>query len=113
MPSAKPPVTCLECPLHEEECTPHVVLDLNKKDVLVCHKELLAPIVPEKFYILLYQGSYSDNYSSSILVYCIIILTCNIFCFACVARRVYNALSFNWCIHNFRTFYHISQWNIR
>ena len=57
MPSAKPPLTCLECPLHEEECTPHVVLDIYKKDVLVCHKELLATIVPEKFYILLYQGT--------------------------------------------------------
>ena len=56
MPSAKPPLTCLECPLHEEECTPHVVLDLNKRDVLVCHKELLATIVPEQFYILLYPG---------------------------------------------------------
>ena len=61
MPSAKPPLTCLECPLHEEECTPHVVLNLNKKDVLVCHEELLASVIPEKFYILLYQGSYSDK----------------------------------------------------
>ena len=75
MPSAHPPLTCLECPLHEEECTPHVVLDLNKKDVLVCHKELLASVIPEIFYILLYQGSYSDNYSSGILVH-YIILTC-------------------------------------
>jgi len=57
MPSAKPPVTCLECPLHEENCTPHVVLNINKKDILMCHKKILATPVPEEFYILLYQGS--------------------------------------------------------
>jgi len=57
MPSTKPPVTCLECPLHEEDCIPHVVLDINKKDVLMCHKKLLATPVPEESYILLYQGS--------------------------------------------------------
>jgi len=57
MPSAKPPVTCLECPLHEEDCIPHVVLDIDKRDVLMCQKMLLATPVPEKSYILLYQGS--------------------------------------------------------
>ena len=56
MPSAKPPVTCLECPLHEGECIPHVVLDIDKRDILVCHEKLLATQVPEKTYILLYQG---------------------------------------------------------
>ena len=56
MPSAKPPVTCLECPLHEEECIPHVVLDIDKRDVLICHVKLLATPVPEKTYVLLYQG---------------------------------------------------------
>ena len=56
MPSAQPPVTCLECPLHEEECTPHVVLDIDIKDVLICHEKLLATPVPEQAYLLLYQG---------------------------------------------------------
>jgi len=80
--SAHPPLTCLECPLHEEECTPHVVLNLRKKDVLVRHEELLASVIPEKFYTKV-----AIQISSSItLVYCrIIILTYNIFCFACVA----------------------------
>ena len=57
MPSAKPPVTHLECPLHEEDCIPHVVIDISKRDVLVCHEKLLATPIPEEFYILLYQGS--------------------------------------------------------
>ena len=56
MPSAQPPVTCLECPLHEEECMPHVVLDIDKKDDLICHEKLLATPVPEQAYVLLYQG---------------------------------------------------------
>ena len=56
MPSAQPSVTCLECPLHEEECMPHVVLDIDIKDVLICHKKLLATPVPEQAYLLLYQG---------------------------------------------------------
>ena len=60
MPSAKPPVTCLECPLHKEECTPHVVLDINKSDILLCHKRQSATAVPEEFYVLLYQGKYSQ-----------------------------------------------------
>ena len=59
MPSAKPPVTCLECPLHEEECFPHVVLDIDKRDVLVCHEKQTANQIPEGFYILLYQGNSS------------------------------------------------------
>ena len=59
MPSAQPPVTCLECPLHEKACTPHVVLDINKKGVLMCHEKLLATPVPEEHYILLYQGIYA------------------------------------------------------
>ena len=56
MPSAKPPVTCLECPLHEQDCMPHVVLNIHKKDVLICHNSLLATVISEEFYILLYQG---------------------------------------------------------
>ena len=56
MPSAKPPVTCLECPLHEHDCMPHVVLDINEKDILICQNRQMATVIPEKFYILLYQG---------------------------------------------------------
>ena len=61
MPSAKPPLTCLECPLHEDECIPHVVLDINKRCTLICYEKLLATTVPEKSYILLYQGVYITN----------------------------------------------------
>ena len=67
MPSVKPPLTCLECPLHEEECTPHIVLDIHKQDVLVCHKMLLATVVPEKFYSLLYEGSQITSYLSVVI----------------------------------------------
>ena len=56
VPSAKPPVTCLQCPLHEEEFVPHVVIDINQKDILICHESILANEVPEECYILLYQG---------------------------------------------------------
>ena len=59
MPSAKPPLTCLECSLHDEDYTPHIVLDINKKDILVCHENLSSvELVPEKSYFLLYQGTY-------------------------------------------------------
>ena len=57
MPSAKPPVTCLECPLHEENIIPHVDLDINKKKNLVCHVKQLATVISEEFYVLLYQGN--------------------------------------------------------
>ena len=60
MPSAQTPLTCLECPLHEEDdkdYTPHVILDLSKKEDLMCHEKMLATAIPEKFYILLFQGS--------------------------------------------------------
>ena len=58
MPSAKPPVTCLECPLHKEECTPHVALNIDKKDILLCYKKQLATAIPKESYILLYQGNH-------------------------------------------------------
>ena len=58
MPSAKLPVTCLECPFHEGNCTPHIALNINEKKILVCYQKLLAPVVPEESYILLYEGMY-------------------------------------------------------
>ena len=60
MPSAKPPVTCLECPLHEGDRTPHIVMDINTtvEPDLVCHEEVLVNPIPEESYILLYQGEY-------------------------------------------------------
>ena len=58
MPSAKAPLTCLECPLHEEDdCTPHIVLDISEEKILVCYQKLSAPVIPEKFYSLLYKGN--------------------------------------------------------
>ena len=61
MPSAEPPVTCLECPLHEEDCTPHVLLDINNREVLVCHERgVLVTPLPEKSYILLYNSDWPD-----------------------------------------------------
>ena len=56
MPSAKLPVTCLECPHHEEDCMPHVVLDIDKEKHLVCYKRPKAVRIPEESYILLYKG---------------------------------------------------------
>ena len=58
MPSATPPVTCLECPLHSGDCIPHVRLNINKKDDLMCYEASLATPVPEVSYILLYQSMY-------------------------------------------------------
>ena len=61
MPSAEPPVTCLECPLHKEDCTPHVLLDINNREVLVCHERgVLVTPLPEKSYILLYNSDWPD-----------------------------------------------------
>ena len=42
MPSAQTPLTCLECPLHGEDdkdYTPHVILDISKKEYLMCHEK--------------------------------------------------------------------------
>ena len=57
MPSAKPPVTCLECPFHEEDCIPHVVLDINEEKTLICHQKLSASVIPKELYTLLYKGN--------------------------------------------------------
>ena len=72
MPSAEPPVTCLECPLHDEDCTPHVLLNINEKEVLVCHERVLVTPLPEKSYILLYDYDWPDtittgNYGINVL----------------------------------------------
>ena len=58
MPSAEPPVTCLECPLsHEDNYVPHIPLDINKEEVLVCHESLIVAHLPVGSYILLFKPS--------------------------------------------------------
>jgi len=68
MPSAKLPMTFLECPYHENS-DPHILLDIRKKKELVCEILDDAQIVDEKYYASLYEpcaapyGSSEDIYN--------------------------------------------------
>ena len=58
MPSAEPPVTHLECPLnHEDDCVPHIPLDIDNKEILICHETLIVTHIPTESYILLFEPS--------------------------------------------------------
>ena len=68
MPSAELPVTCLECPLsHEDDCIPHIRLDINNKDTLVCLESLIVTHIPVESYALLFEPftSYTPVLSQS------------------------------------------------
>jgi len=66
MPSAKPPVTCLECPLHHEEenCPPHIRLNINNNKPLVCKMRREVARVPEEHYLLLFKFSLTTRHFS-------------------------------------------------
>ena len=69
MPSAEPPVTCLECPLsHEDNSVPHIPLDINKEEVLVCHESLIVAHLPVESYILLFKPSITLQESGKYVV---------------------------------------------
>ena len=62
MPSAEPPVTCLECPLsHEDNCVPHIHLDINNKETLICHESLMVTHIPVESYSPLFEPFTSYN----------------------------------------------------
>lgn len=59
MPSAKAPVTCLECPFkHEDCCPPHVELNIHQEEVLMCYEKLpKATKLPQGPYSLLFAAT--------------------------------------------------------
>jgi len=65
-PSAEPPVTCLECPLHHEEenCPPHVRLNINNNKTLVCKIRRKVASVPKEHYLLLFEPSLTTQHFS-------------------------------------------------
>jgi len=54
MPEAQLPVTCLECPYHED-CLPHIQMDIATKEVLVCNLDRDVKIIDQKCYLPLYE----------------------------------------------------------
>ena len=55
MPDPKLPVTCLECPYHEDDL-PHIPLDIKVKKELVCNIGKDVQIIDQKCYIPLYES---------------------------------------------------------
>ena len=58
MPDSKLPVTCLECPYHDDDL-PHILLDITKADVLVCNLGSSVQLIDEKYYMSLYESTTS------------------------------------------------------
>jgi len=56
MPSAKQPMTFLECPYHEDS-EPHILLDIKNKSELVCEELDDPQMIDEKHYGPLYEES--------------------------------------------------------
>jgi len=65
MPSAEPPVTYLECPLHHEEenCPLHIRLNINNNRPPVCNISHIAR-VPKEHYLLLFEPSLTTQHFS-------------------------------------------------
>ncbi|XP_065906452.1 uncharacterized protein [Dysidea avara] len=55
MPNSKLPVTCLECPYHDDDF-PHIPLDITKKEILVCKLGSSVQLIDEKYYKALYES---------------------------------------------------------
>ncbi|XP_065906448.1 uncharacterized protein [Dysidea avara] len=56
MPDSKLPVTCLECPFHEDDHLPHIPLDITKKEMLVCKLGSSVQLINENYYKALYES---------------------------------------------------------
>ena len=58
MPSAKKPIAHLECPFeHEQNCPPHLPINIEKQELFLClcNNERMSKIVPEVYYIQLFE----------------------------------------------------------
>ncbi|XP_065905734.1 uncharacterized protein [Dysidea avara] len=55
MPESKLPVTCLECPFHEDD-PPHIKLDINRREDLVCNFGSTVQLVDEKYYAAIFDS---------------------------------------------------------
>ena len=55
MPSAKAPVTCLQCPLCDKGCLPHVMLNIHQRETLICYERRKATKIPSGHYGLLFN----------------------------------------------------------
>ena len=70
MPSTGPPVTCLECPRHESNILPHIKLDIDNNEELVCDYEVYR--IPDKHYMLLFKSSLPPQQSGMLVIQTII-----------------------------------------
>ena len=79
MPSAETPQTFLECPVCDsEDCPPHIKLDVNEKECLVCQMQEDTVRIHEKHYLLLFEPSLSLHQSGkSIMQYSYSELSCH------------------------------------
>ena len=55
MPSATAPVTCLQCPLCDKGCLPHVMLNIHQRETLICYERPKATKIPSRHYGLLFD----------------------------------------------------------
>ena len=74
MPSAEPPVTCLECPHHECNIPPHIELDIASNEELVCDYEERCQVhrIDKKHYMLLFKPLLPSQQSGMLVVQIII-----------------------------------------
>ena len=74
MPSTGPPVTCLECPRHENNILPHIKLDIDNNEELVCDYEERYKVykIPDKHYTLLFKSLLPSQQSGMLVVQTII-----------------------------------------
>ena len=62
MPSARAPVTCLQCPLCDKDCAPHVMLNIHQRHTLICYqKRPKATKIPPEHYGLLFVPSITPH----------------------------------------------------
>ena len=61
MPSASAPVTCLQCPLCDKDCLPHVMLNIHQRETLICYERPKAVKIPLGHYDLLFVPSITPH----------------------------------------------------
>ena len=61
IPSATVPVTCLQCPLCDKDCLPHVMLNIHQRETLICYQRPKAIKIPSEHYGLLFVSSITPH----------------------------------------------------
>ena len=73
MPSARKPVTHLECPFeHEQGCYPHLPFNINRQDkcfLCRCNRDRISEVVPKECYIQLFETTHIPCQESELIMY--------------------------------------------